>query len=73
MLFHNKLTQTLSFGASASTLALHPTLPVLANDQGHHLLISNFRINNTQQLNVHREILQMQFTRQHLISLSRAS
>jgi hypothetical protein len=54
MLFQNTLSQTLNFGANPATLALHPMYPILANDQGQHLLVTNFRLGNlTQTINLH--------------------
>ncbi len=46
MQFENTLSQTLNFGANPQTLALHPVQPILANDQGQHLLVTNFRLGN---------------------------
>jgi hypothetical protein len=53
MLFQNKLSQTLNFGADPATLAIHPILPIMANDQGTHLMVTNFRLGNlTQTMNL---------------------
>lgn len=42
MLFTNEHMQTLSFGVRTATLALHPASPLMAHDQGNHLLVTNF-------------------------------